>query len=119
MSDVSAAFAFLHTKTLESFGTTSRMWYPAARKGTAYTVEIHAAAGPVSGKASALMGALTIPIDSITLHATAADFPFEPRPEDVFKFGATANTGIKYKVISAEIMGGIHSHYQIIAERHQ
>ena len=78
MSDIPAAFAFLHSRTVRDFGTTFRIWFPAARKGLTYTVEINCAAGPVGAKAAALIGALVIPSDALILHATAADFPFEP-----------------------------------------
>ena len=110
-------FTFLHTKVLEHFGTTARMWYPAARKGLTYSVEITCAAGPVGAKANPLIGALLIPADALVLHATAASFPFEPRPGDVFIYGDTAAGGIKYSVITAAKAGGYHSHYRIVAER--
>lgn len=117
MSDIPAAFAFLHTKTVESFGTTSRVWFPATRKGTSYTVEVTCAAGPVGAKAAALIGALSIPADALIIHATAADLPFEPRPGDVFLYGATAATGKKYEVVTATKAEGNHAHYRIVSQR--
>lgn len=118
-TDVPSAFAFLHSRTVAAFGTTSRIWWPTARKGTTYTTEIEAVAGPVGAKAAALIGALVIPADALILHATASDFPdgFEPRPEDCFFWGVTVATGKKYKIITATRMDTNHSHWRITAER--
>ena len=117
MSDIPAAFSFLHRRLLRDFGTTFRMWYPATRKGQSYTVEINCMAGPVTAKAAALIGALVVPADALVLHATADDFPFEPRPEDVFYYGADVATGKKYKVITAVKAEANQAHWRITAER--
>ncbi len=109
--------SFLHSRMVRDFGTTSRMWYQATRKTGVWTVEINCAAGPVTAKAAALIGALVVAADALILHATVADFPFEPRPEDVFIYGVTAATGRKYKVITAVTSATNHAHYRITAER--
>lgn len=117
MSDIPAAFAFLHKRNKRDFGTTFKVWWPTVAKGTAYTVEIACAAGAVATKGAALLGFVTSPMDGIVIHATAADFPFEPRPNQEFIYGATAATGKKYRILTAAKAEGNHAHYRITAER--
>lgn len=118
MSAVSAAFDFLHAQNKTSFTSGQSMWMPATRSGTTYTVEVACVPAPLTARAATAAGLVTTPNDGIAIHATAADFPFTPRPDDLFILGATAGTGTKYRILTATGATGVHGHYRIVAERH-
>lgn len=123
MSDVPAAFSYLHTVTLAAFGTTTAIWFPAEtghaghKAAAAYTEEIPCAAGPLTAKNAAGFGLVTMPADGIVLQATKSAFPFEPRAEQHFILGTSAAAGRRYRIVSVTGSEGIHSHYRILAEK--
>lgn len=117
MSDIPAAFDFLHRRMQRDFGATFKTWWPADALGTNYTVSVECHAGPIGAKGAALLGQIQAPQDAIAVHVTAGDLPFEPRPEHLFIYGVTAATGKKYRVITAAKAQINQSHYRITAER--
>jgi hypothetical protein len=112
-------FEFLHRQNVRHFGTGRKMWFPEERDGTAYTVGVEAVEAPLNVKAAEDTGFLTLPDDALVLHATRKDFPFEPRPDDLFTFGVGPGSGPKYRIISATGAEDRYSHYRIVAERQQ
>lgn len=118
-------FAYLHQRTLASFGSTSRfLWWPAteadARAGR-YTVRIQMAAAPVRQDENPLMGAVSTPADALQIHATAADFPpgCPVRPDRVCLIGpddgsgAPAATCERWRVNTASFQPDYHSHVEL------
>lgn len=116
-------FAFLHEQTKAFFGTGVKMWLPATRPaGTSavtYTVGVECVVGPITAKAAQVAGLVSMPADGLTIQATRADFPFEPRQDDLCKLGVTATGARKYRILAATGAEGLHSHYRILAQREQ
>ncbi len=117
MSDVPSAFDFLHKKTLQSFSDGATfIWFPTVRRGKIYTARINAAAAPISARTAAVIGTLIIGENTITLHATKDEFPYEPAGEDLFYWGTSVQAGKKYRILTADSAEFYHSHYRITAQ---
>ena len=122
MSEVSTALSYLHTVTLAAFGApTSKLWFPATaghhKDAASYTEEIPAALAPLTAKAAAGFGLMSMPDDAVVLQATRSAFPFEPRPNQAFILGETAATGRRYVITTVTGSTGLHAHYRILATK--
>lgn len=111
-------FSYLHNALKSFYGTGVKIWLPATRNGTTYTVGVACVAAPLTARAAEDMGLLTMPQDGVVIHVTREGMPFEPRADDLFLLGVTAS-GRKYRIMTATGAEGMHDHYRITAERHQ
>ena len=130
MSLLSDTFNYLAAETQRSFAsTTSFLWWPAtqaeARAGT-YSIQITAAAGPAKQDENLVMGALSVPVDALAVHALAADFPtaFPPRPRILCLYGPDNGSGApdltlcrKYQVAAASEPAAYLTHYDLTLTR--
>lgn len=117
---VADAFTFLRTQIHAAFGTGEKAWFQttAVIGAGAYSVGVTATFAPVTARAAADFGQVTVPTDSQTVLLLKSECPFEPRAGNIFIRGVTA-TGRKYKITAVTGADGLHSHYRVLAERHQ